>query len=76
MPLLKKTDGEKFSTHTCFAWRYLMLAKCCCRIKVRDLLLTLNGTLLGELPMEKVRGLLGNVPQGSVNGMHLLQVSI
>lgn len=48
----------------------------CCRIKVRDLLLTLNGTLLGELPLEQVRGFLGNVPQGSVNGMHLLQVSL
>jgi hypothetical protein len=45
------------------------------RIRERDVLLTLNGTLLGGLPLEQVRSLLGNVPPGSVNGMHFVHVS-
>ena len=39
------------------------------------MLLTLNGTLVGELALEQIRGFLGNVPQGSVNSMHFLKVS-
>lgn len=42
------------------------------RIRERDVLLTFNGTLLGSLPLEKVREVLGGVAQGSVNTMHFL----
>jgi len=42
------------------------------RIKERDILMTFNGVLVGSLALENVRQLLGEVPQGSVNGMHFL----
>lgn len=42
------------------------------RIKERDVLLTFNGALVGSLALDKVRELLGMVPQGSVNNMHFL----
>jgi len=42
------------------------------RIKERDVLMTFNGVLVGSLALENVRQLLGEVPQGSVNGMHFL----